>query len=527
VSEQAVDIRSTLAILRRNAWVLAGVALIGIAAGAGWTYLRPPLYTSRSLVLLPVAATPDAGTGGGQDAATQAQVAASRAVLRAAGRSLTPQASARQLARAVHVSAPTNNVVQIKASATTAGRAQDIAYAVAQADVDYLTRAASSLSAEQRAALDNRQSTLRATLLRVNDELSAAHARIAGEGPNTAQGRSDATVAAQLTAQQSDLALQIDQIKAQKGTSNPDTGATLVENATPAQRPNLLGSYALRSLAGFAVVTGVVALLLVIFGRRGRRLRSRDEIADALGSAVIASLRSQTPRSVAGWSALLESYAPNTVDAWALRQGLRHMLGRKVALGPRPPAAGDSKRKSVTVVIMALADDPRGLALGPQVASYAAALGVSTRLVAAQGHPSAASLWAACSGVYENSTVRDGLTVGTTAGRRRVDLTVVLVVVDRQDIQLTDLPSASRMFLAVSAGAATADDLARAAVTADDAGAPIQGILVADPDDLDRTTGRLLQAERSQQIPLPARLTGAPVVPSGATVSGLRSRRPR
>jgi hypothetical protein len=90
---------------------------------------------------------------------------------------------------------------------------------------------------------------------------------------------------------------------------------------------------------------------------------------------------------------------------------------------------------------------------------------------------------------------------------------------------LVDLPETSVMVLAVSSGSATAEDLARAAVNTDDAGRRIEGVFVADPDYLDRTTGRLLQHERSQQVVLPTRLTGGETPKaSGTNVSGLRRR---
>ena len=40
----------------------------------------------------------------------------------------------------------------------------------------------------------------------------------------------------------------------------------------------------------------------------------------------------------------------------------------------------------------------------------------------------------------------------------------------------------------------------------DEAGRRIQGVVVTDPDNFDRTSGRLLQRDRVQQIPLPTRL---------------------
>ncbi len=163
--------------------------------------------------------------------------------------------------------------------------------------------------------------------------------------------------------------------------------------------------------------------------------------------------------------------------------------------------------------------------MGPQIAAYAAASGVRTLLVTGQGrHESAAALWAACAQVTDE--VRPGLLVDESPRKSLgAELTVVMAVVDRQDPQLAGLPDSSVTVLAVSSGTATAEELALTAVRADDAGHRIGGIVVADPDNLDRTTGRLLQHERSQQVPLPTRLTGMPGASGGTNVSGIR--RPR
>ena len=52
-------------------------------------------------------------------------------------------------------------------------------------------------------------------------------------------------------------------------------------------------------------------------------MRSRDQIADAIGIPVVASIRSRASRSVAGWTSLLQKYAPGTVETWTLRQLVR------------------------------------------------------------------------------------------------------------------------------------------------------------------------------------------------------------
>ena len=276
------------------------------------------------------------------------------------------------------------------------------------------------------------------------------------------------------------------------------------------------------------VVVGLAAIVLLLRSRRDRKLRYRDEIADALGSPVIASVRSRVPRAAAGWTSLLEDYTPGTVDAWALRQALHQLVLDGSPVGRPLAERGEGvEHTAMTITVITLSDDPRGLAMGPQLAAYAASSGIPTALVAGQRHESAASLWAAFS--QGRDEVRPGLLVDAHArDGHDVDLTVVLAVVDRRKPELGALPESSVAILAVSSGSATAEELALTAVTADDAGSRIAGIIVADPDDLDRTTGRLLQHERAQQIPLPTRLTGVPSSgPTGSNVSGLRRRPPR
>jgi len=57
----------------------------------------------------------------------------------------------------------------------------------------------------------------------------------------------------------------------------------------------------------------------------------------------------------------------------------------------------------------------------------------------------------------------------------------------------------------------------------DDAGRRIDGIVVADPDQTDRTSGRHTLDERSRQLALPTRLTG--VAPSNGAAIGQQGRR--
>jgi len=91
---------------------------------------------------------------------------------------------------------------------------------------------------------------------------------------------------------------------------------------------------------------------------------------------------------------------------------------------------------------------------------------------------------------------------------RDTALTVVVLAVDGQTPRLPDAMRSTATLLGVSSGAATAEQLARTAVSADVGGREITGILVADPESADHTTGRIPQLSRTSQRRLPTRLKG-------------------
>jgi hypothetical protein len=133
------------------------------------------------------------------------------------------------------------------------------------------------------------------------------------------------------------------------------------------------------------------------------------------------------------------------------------------------------------------------MAIGPQLAGFTSSLGITTRLVPTSGQELAPALWAGAA---------DAETQGA------VDLTVYVVVLDRREPDLAATPTSDATVLVVTSGSATEQELARAAVAVDDAGRSIDGIVVTDPDQADKTSGRHSVAERSTWPSLPTRLTG-------------------
>ena len=263
--------------------------------------------------------------------------------------------------------------------------------------------------------------------------------------------------------------------------------------------------------AGAGVVSGALigAVIALAVGRNDRRLRERDEIADSIGVPVLASVRAGHPVKAAGWTKLLRDYQPATADAWRLRALLRQ-LGASGLDPASVPADG-----GFSLAVLSVSGDRRALALGPQVAAFAASLGIPTTLVIGpeQQASTTAALRAACAAVPQP---RGPGVLHVTVGDEGDDsnppgnvLTVAVAVVDGQVPSVAGTMRATATVLGVASGAVTAQQLARVAASAAGDTRDIAGIVVADPDPADQTTGRLPQLARTGQQRRPRRITGA------------------
>ena len=276
--------------------------------------------------------------------------------------------------------------------------------------------------------------------------------------------------------------------------------ATTATGTRPASRLVLLGS--LGGLVGGVIATfGILAL-----SRRDRRLRERDAIADSIGVPVVAAIGVQHPSEAAGWRRLLEEYEPGAVDAWRMRKALQY-------LGLADLSMSGQQRTGLVLMVISCSFDRRALALGPQLAVFAAARGIPTALVVGpqQDISAAATLRAACAAPPHEPSSRLRVVVKDHADAARepdVALTVVVAVVDAQAPHVIDSIRATVTVLGVSAGVATGEQLARVAAGAAAGGHEIAGILVADPDPADTTTGRLPRVERPAHRRRPTRMTG-------------------
>ena len=446
MSQQALDLRRSIQIVRRHKLLVGVVVALGILGGAAYAVLRPPMLASTALIAFPAPATTQqaATTTSGQDpyTATQVVVAGSYQVLLNALPHVHPAMSLDELRNNVQVGSPSSDIISVTGEGKNAADAQAVANAVANSYVRYVSSSQSAVGHVQAQVLQ-----------------SASNAA----GPN------------------------------------------------PIERTII---FALLGGLGGALIGVIVALAI---SRNDRRLRERDEIANSIGIPVIASVPVAHPSNAAGWTKLLEGYKPTAVHSWQLRTALQQLgmpgFGPSASNGngsssyyDDPVAMYDSDGGRFSLLVLSLSSDSGALALGPQLAVFAASQNIPTSLVIGPQQEAAATatLRTACAAPLSEASLRHGLlrVIAYDQGggvdlQPDTALVIVVGVVDGRAPKMPDTMRTSATAIGVSAGAATAEQLARAAVVAAADSREVTGILVADPDPDDQTTGRIPHLARS------------------------------
>ena len=144
MSQQALDLRNSLRMVRRHK-VLVGILVgLGVLGGGAYTVRHPPPLTSTALIVLPQSAenaqyVQAAGQGQvSQYTATQLIIAHSNPVLAAALPNVRPAMSLNELRNATQVNSLTAYVISLSASGKTAAEAETTANAVANSYVAYV-----------------------------------------------------------------------------------------------------------------------------------------------------------------------------------------------------------------------------------------------------------------------------------------------------------------------------------------------------------------------------------------------------
>jgi len=475
MGEQALDLRSGLAVLRRQRQVIGSIALLGAVLGGLVPLMRPPAYSSTAEVLLPTRAdTTDAQSS---DTDTQVRIASSETVLGPAGRRAAPGVPFAELAHRVKVSAPSEQTIMFTASAATAAKARALASAAAAAELQYVAKAE---AAESNGEVISLLTRLESAVTSLHQQITTAPTQVQDSPQFTSLGAEVATVSGQL--------------QSLSAAAQPLNGsASVIQPASAATRPGFVRTWIVPSGTGLLGGLLLSCALVLLLARRDGRLRSRDQLAAAIGSPVLASFSGRGARSTGGWHHLLSDYDPSPVDAWTLRQLLREIPGQP-----------DGRRR---ITFISPPGDGRAVALGALVASYAASTGTTTEL--AFGDVSSNSGLASALLRVNGGELRPRLTITRDAPATGADLVVIATAVGGSELD----PLSGPAIVSVSAGAASRERLARTAIAGEEAGAHIIGIAVVDPDTEDRSSGRLFGrgGDDGHAADLPTRLPGLTV----------------
>lgn len=504
MSEQVLDVKESARLLRRSWRVVAAFALAGVAAAVAYVVMALPHYHATSLVLLPStssAATAPATRG----VTTEARIATSAAVLVPAGHAVDPALSLRQLQARVVATAAANSVLTVTADGASRHQAEALANAVATQLVQFLATSGSAANANVLSALRAESRQLGRQVTDVQKEVKAAQARQAADASTSTAARQEGDLVGKLTSQQASLELQLNSVKSQISEATlsqnaANQGTEVIQRAATATPPSA-SSRALPVVLGALGGLLVGAVVVLAWRRRDPRLRTRDALAETIGVPVLASLTVTTRRSAGDWASLFERYQPSALEQWSVRRALREI------------GVGEDGWPDLAVV--AFADDPAGLAQAAHVALACATSGLETAFSVLTGEGAVPALRAACARFEtEGLEPRPGLRVGSGAGAERhpADLVVTTCVLDARHAEIPPggLPGTpgEPAILSVSAGYATAQQLAGAAVVATDARHPIKGILVANPTSSDRTVGRYPETWHPTSPLRPARSNG-------------------
>jgi len=444
MSEKAPDLRGSVRIVRRHARLVSAMAALGLLIGGAYSTLRPPLITSSALIVLP-----------------QSTQAAASAAANSSGGSDPYTATQAVIARSTPV---------LSAALPSTRPAMSLAALRADIQVNSLTGYILSISAESKRA-DDAEATANAVAKSYIAYVNSPNSPI------------------------------------------PQVSARILQPAISASGENRWVALAIAALIGMlaGALVGVLAALAI--SRKDQRLWKRDEIANSIGVPVLASFPVRHPKDAAGWTEILENYEPAARDAWRMRQALQQLGIPGIGVNNEIlNNGGDGCGASLAV--LSLSTDPGAIALGPQLAVHAALMGIPTVLVISpqEDLPAAATLRAACAAPPSQPSKRpSNLQIiadydADLSGRFQAELTVYVAVADGRALQLPHTMRESMMILGVSAGAATAEQIAQVAVAVAARGRGIAGILVADPEPADHTTGLVPQLARPTRRGMPTRL---------------------
>lgn len=303
------------------------------------------------------------------------------------------------------------------------------------------------------------------------------------------------------------------------GSQNSPVGPVAARVFVPATTATSGGAIKQFVIYGpIGLVAGVLIGFIVALrkDRGDRRLRTRDEIASSIGLPVLAAVEADEPGDARAWVKLLAEYSPEPVQAWTLRTALTRLRAVGSVAGPGNGSGNGSANggSRATVAVVSLASDPAAFAIGPQLAVFASTLGIPTALVVcAQSAGETVAMLRAAAAAWTPGSANHAMNLRVIAATDadleaplpKAALTVVVTAADDNAPRVSTAVRAHATVLAVSPRAATAEQLARVAASAADVGGNVVGIVVANPDPDDATTGSAPALGRQTRV-LPTRI---------------------
>jgi capsular polysaccharide biosynthesis protein len=489
MNEQPLDLRRIVRALVRR-WLLILVLVWG---GSALGYLvssrQQPVYKARASVLLPPAPVGADGVVT-RNINTQVNIARNGNILQRAGTAVNPPLNAVRMRKRINVKALTSDILEVEASAGSATDAARLADAVAKEYVAEATAATSKLTGTAISGLEAQVAKVEQRLQQAKADIDAATARLSSLPASSPDRARQAAIVDSLQLDEVEAARQLASLTDRVAEARLEDelkreGTRLLAPAIPPAEPVRPAPLI---LAVIGSIVGLVAAMLLALGleKRNRNLRTRSAIADVVAAPVLASLEAPRRISTSACRGMLEQWEPKPLQSWALRQAC-------MRLGVWQEDAAS------TVVVVALPGDVAGSLLALQLAVFLSSTGTRTALVVTTLHPTAARIRAACNPGERGSQVRSYLSTrtdlasGDEGARLEPQVTVSLLIADDD---LSAIPRHATTTIGVSANFATADTLAATALACTDAGHPVVGVLLANPDPTDETVGDLAAGRR-------------------------------
>ncbi|MGH3903826.1 MAG: exopolysaccharide biosynthesis protein [Pseudonocardiaceae bacterium] len=273
-------------IVRRRWRLLAVLAAVGALLGLGASLLFSPGYESASSVLLQ-------GPRDEEELQTEAQIATSSVVLDRTAGALGWDVTGAGLADSVSAEVLGGNVIEIRGSATSPDRAQQLTDRVTTDYITFSTELVSGAPAASDHVLQERRETLQQRIAETNRRI-AELPESAGPGAPAAEGAEARAEFERLRTTLADATAELDTIDGRQQKAEADAAFSRASIAViePAARPS---SPAAPTLMQFIAGGALLFFLLGVFAhlvaaRTDRRLRNASEIAAALGSPVVGSV---------------------------------------------------------------------------------------------------------------------------------------------------------------------------------------------------------------------------------------------